>query len=139
MEIIVGKTAGFCYGVKRAVESAENEIGNYYYDSVYSKIDNDITTDKIIDNGGTITSTRKGKISVRIAKTWNVASAINDIEGASIRFKIMGKRKGATTFTEIETIKGNAVISGFGVSKTRASVEVLVNPLDKDGKEYEPS
>ena len=28
MEIIVGKTAGFCYGVKRAVESAENEINN---------------------------------------------------------------------------------------------------------------
>ena len=28
MEIIVGKTAGFCYGVKKAVESAENEINN---------------------------------------------------------------------------------------------------------------
>ena len=28
MEIIVGKTAGFCYGVKRAVESAENEVNN---------------------------------------------------------------------------------------------------------------
>lgn len=26
MEIIVGKTSGFCYGVKRAVEGAENEI-----------------------------------------------------------------------------------------------------------------
>ena len=26
MEIIVGKTAGFCYGVKRAVEGAENEV-----------------------------------------------------------------------------------------------------------------
>ena len=28
MEIIVGRTAGFCYGVKRAVKSAENEINN---------------------------------------------------------------------------------------------------------------
>ena len=28
MEVIVGKTAGFCYGVKRAVESAENDIIN---------------------------------------------------------------------------------------------------------------
>lgn len=28
MEIIVGKTAGFCYGVKRAVESATNDIKN---------------------------------------------------------------------------------------------------------------
>ena len=27
-KIIVGKTAGFCYGVKRAVEGAENEIKN---------------------------------------------------------------------------------------------------------------
>ena len=26
MEIIVGKTAGFCYGVKRAVEGAKTEI-----------------------------------------------------------------------------------------------------------------
>ena len=26
MEIIVGKTAGFCYGVKRAVEGAEREL-----------------------------------------------------------------------------------------------------------------
>ena len=26
MEIIVGKTAGFCYGVKRAVEGAENVL-----------------------------------------------------------------------------------------------------------------
>ncbi len=26
MEIIVGKTAGFCYGVKRAVEGAKSEI-----------------------------------------------------------------------------------------------------------------
>ena len=26
MEIIIGKTAGFCYGVKRAVEGAEKEI-----------------------------------------------------------------------------------------------------------------
>lgn len=26
MEIIVGKNAGFCYGVKRAVEGAENEL-----------------------------------------------------------------------------------------------------------------
>lgn len=26
MEIIVGKTAGFCYGVKRAVDGAKNEI-----------------------------------------------------------------------------------------------------------------
>ena len=28
MEVIVGKTAGFCYGVKRAVESAENDVVN---------------------------------------------------------------------------------------------------------------
>lgn len=28
MEIIVGKTAGFCYGVKRAVESATNDAKN---------------------------------------------------------------------------------------------------------------
>lgn len=28
MEIVIGKTAGFCYGVKRAVEGAENEIKN---------------------------------------------------------------------------------------------------------------
>ena len=26
MNIIVGKTAGFCYGVKRAVDGAKNEI-----------------------------------------------------------------------------------------------------------------
>lgn len=26
MEILIGKTAGFCYGVKRAVEGAEKEI-----------------------------------------------------------------------------------------------------------------
>ena len=26
MEIILGKTAGFCYGVKRAVNGAENEL-----------------------------------------------------------------------------------------------------------------
>lgn len=26
MEILVGKTAGFCYGVKRAVEGAKSEI-----------------------------------------------------------------------------------------------------------------
>ena len=28
MKILIGKTAGFCYGVKRAVEGAENEIKN---------------------------------------------------------------------------------------------------------------
>lgn len=28
MEIILGKTAGFCYGVKRAVEGAKNELNN---------------------------------------------------------------------------------------------------------------
>ena len=28
MEILVGKTAGFCYGVKRAVDGAKNEIEN---------------------------------------------------------------------------------------------------------------
>ena len=28
MEIIIGKTAGFCYGVKRAVEGCINEIEN---------------------------------------------------------------------------------------------------------------
>lgn len=28
MEIIVGKTAGFCYGVKRAVEGAKEEVNN---------------------------------------------------------------------------------------------------------------
>ena len=28
MEVIVGKTAGFCYGVKRAVEGAKEEIKN---------------------------------------------------------------------------------------------------------------
>ncbi len=28
MDIIIGKSAGFCYGVKRAVESAENDIKN---------------------------------------------------------------------------------------------------------------
>lgn len=28
MEVLIGKTAGFCYGVKRAVEGAENEIEN---------------------------------------------------------------------------------------------------------------
>ena len=26
MEIIVGKTAGFCYGVKRAVDGAKEEV-----------------------------------------------------------------------------------------------------------------
>ena len=26
MEILVGKTAGFCYGVKRAVDGAKKEI-----------------------------------------------------------------------------------------------------------------
>lgn len=28
MEIIIGKTAGFCYGVRRAVESAEKDVAN---------------------------------------------------------------------------------------------------------------
>ena len=28
MELIIGKTAGFCYGVKRAVEGAKDEINN---------------------------------------------------------------------------------------------------------------
>ena len=28
MEIIVGKTAGFCYGVKRAVDGAKEELKN---------------------------------------------------------------------------------------------------------------
>ena len=28
MEVIVGKTAAFCYGVKRAVEGAEKEVKN---------------------------------------------------------------------------------------------------------------
>ena len=28
MEILIGKTAGFCYGVKRAVESAEKEANS---------------------------------------------------------------------------------------------------------------
>ena len=26
MEVILGKTAGFCYGVKKAVEGAETEL-----------------------------------------------------------------------------------------------------------------
>ena len=26
MDIIIGKTAGFCYGVKRAVDGAKNEV-----------------------------------------------------------------------------------------------------------------
>ena len=29
MEIIVGKTAGFCYGVKRAVDGAKQELKKY--------------------------------------------------------------------------------------------------------------
>ena len=28
MDIVLGKTAGFCYGVKRAVEGAEKEVLN---------------------------------------------------------------------------------------------------------------
>lgn len=119
------------------MESVEDGEGNYYYESQYSKKDNSITLDKMVDNGGTITSTRRGKISVRIVKTWNVASAINDIEGSSVKFKILGKCPGETEFTEIEPIEGEAVISGFGVSKTRGSVEVLINPLNSVGKRYE--
>ena len=29
MEILVGKTAGFCYGVKRAVDGSIEQIENY--------------------------------------------------------------------------------------------------------------
>lgn len=35
MEIVIGKTAGFCYGVKRAVEGAENIIENANGKKVY--------------------------------------------------------------------------------------------------------
>ena len=37
MEIIIGKTAGFCYGVKRAVEGCINEIENAVNDIDYLK------------------------------------------------------------------------------------------------------
>ena len=33
--IIVGRTAGFCYGVKRAIEGAEKEIKNESKNKIY--------------------------------------------------------------------------------------------------------
>ncbi len=35
MEIIIGNSAGFCYGVRRAVEGVENELCNMRYKKVY--------------------------------------------------------------------------------------------------------
>ncbi len=52
MEIIVGKTAGFCYGVKRAIDSAEKELENKKIISCLGEIvHNSIVTNKLKSKG----------------------------------------------------------------------------------------
>ena len=53
MEIIVGKTSGFCYGVKNAVEGAEKELdksGKKVY-CLGELVHNKTVTDKLEKNG----------------------------------------------------------------------------------------
>lgn len=135
----------YIYFVMESVDELASDKEGSYYESDFSVTDSRIKLKNpsedercFIDNGGTITSTRKGKISVKINKIWNAASAMSDLEGAKIEFKILGKSQLSNTYSEITPLDGEKVeITDFGVLKTRGTVEVLINPYDSNGKKYE--
>ena len=56
-EVTVAKSAGFCFGVKRAIEMVENEIGASDGDPIYTYgpiIHNEIVTGELSDRGVSI-------------------------------------------------------------------------------------
>lgn len=70
MEIIIGKTAGFCYGVKRAVDGAKEEL-NKFNESIYCLgeiVHNKQVVDELKDDGITFINNieeAKGKTIIR--------------------------------------------------------------------------
>lgn len=138
----------YIYFIMESMDELTDKEGSYY-ESAFSVRDSRIQVENtskdeksrvtgFIDNGGTITSTRKGKISVKINKIWNAASAMSDLEGAKVEFKILGKSHLSNTYSEITPLNDEkAEITDFGVLKTRGTVEVLINPYDSNGKKYE--
>ena len=53
MKILIGKTAGFCYGVKRAVEETKKELDNLQASNLSCKVD----ISKLTKEGGVVSPT----------------------------------------------------------------------------------
>lgn len=118
------------------VETQNSDNLEEYYESTYIN-ENNLNENIGVTNEGTINSARAGRVALEINKLWNVASSADDIEGAKITFKVLGKSKGSSSYNEIGIVDGSATMVDFGATKLKDKIEVLINPYDSNGQLYE--